>query len=48
VSYVAPAREISILLGVAMGARFLSEGHTARRLIAAGAMVVGVVALTLG
>ena len=48
VSYVAPAREISILIGVAMGAQFLSEGHTASRLIAAGAMVVGVVALALG
>ena len=48
VSYVAPAREISILIGVAMGARFLSEGHTASRLIAAAAMVVGVVALALG
>jgi drug/metabolite transporter (DMT)-like permease len=35
VSYVAPAREISILIGVAMGARLLSEGHAASRLIAA-------------
>jgi multidrug transporter EmrE-like cation transporter len=48
VSYVAPAREIGILVGVAIGARLLAEDHTARRLIAAGAMVAGVVALALG
>lgn len=47
VSYVAPAREISILIGVVMGARLLSEGQTATRLSAAAAIVVGVVALTL-
>ncbi|MDQ4127025.1 MAG: EamA family transporter, partial [Actinomycetota bacterium] len=48
VSYVAPAREISILIGVAMGAQLLSEGQAASRLIAAAAMVAGVVALALG
>lgn len=48
VSYVAPAREISILIGAAMGARLLSEGDSTRRLIAAAAMVVGVVTLALG
>ncbi len=48
VSYVAPAREISILIGAAMGARLLSEGDSTRRLIAAAAMVVGIVALALG
>jgi drug/metabolite transporter (DMT)-like permease len=48
VSYVAPAREISILMGAAMGARLLSEGDSTRRLIAASAMVVGIIALTLG
>jgi hypothetical protein len=31
-----------------MGARLLSEGDAARRLSAAGAMVLGVIALTLG
>jgi drug/metabolite transporter (DMT)-like permease len=46
VSYVAPAREISILIGTAMGARLLAEGDAPRRLGAAGAMVLGV-ALTL-
>jgi drug/metabolite transporter (DMT)-like permease len=48
VSYVAPAREIGILLGVIFGARLLAEGHARRRLIAGGAMVLGVVALAFG
>ena len=48
VSYVAPAREISILIGTAMGASLLSEGNARQRLLAAGAMVVGIVALALG
>lgn len=48
VSYVAPAREISILIGAAMGASLLSEGHAPQRLLASGAMVLGIVALTLG
>ncbi len=48
VSYVAPAREISILIGAVLGARLLAEGDVRRRLIAAGAMVAGVVALALG
>ena len=48
VSYVAPAREISILIGTAMGTHFLSEGDVRRRMIAAGAMVLGLVALAVG
>jgi len=48
VSYVAPAREISILIGTVMGTHFLSEGDVRRRLIAAGAMVLGVVGLAVG
>lgn len=48
VSYIAPAREISILVGTVMGARLLAEGDAARRLAAAGAMVVGVAALAIG
>ena len=48
VSYVAPAREISILIGAILGARLLADGDARRRLIAAGAMVAGVVALALG
>ena len=48
VSYVAPAREISILIGAAMGAKFLQEGDVRRRLTAASLMVVGIIALALG
>ena len=42
VSSVAPAREISILIGAALGARLLDEGNARRRLVAAGGMVLGV------
>jgi drug/metabolite transporter (DMT)-like permease len=48
VSYVAPAREISILIGAGLGTRLLAEGETRRRLLAAGVMVVGVLGLALG
>ena len=48
VSYVAPAREISILIGTGMGTRLLAEGDGRRRLIAASAMVLGVAALAIG
>ena len=48
VSYVAPAREISILVGALMGAHLLQEGDAVRRTIAASAMVLGIVCLALG
>ncbi len=48
VSYVAPAREISSLIGTGMGTRLLSEADGPRRLAAAGAMVLGIVALAIG
>lgn len=48
VSYVAPAREISILIGAVMGTRLLKEGSAPRRLVAASTMVLGVVALAVG
>jgi drug/metabolite transporter (DMT)-like permease len=48
VSYVAPAREISILIGTLMGTRLLGEGDAPRRLAGAGAMVAGVVGLAIG
>ena len=47
-SYLAPVREISILVGAYLGARFLQEGDTRRRLVATGGMVLGVIALALG
>jgi drug/metabolite transporter (DMT)-like permease len=48
VSSIAPAREISTLIGAAMGVKLLAEGDAARRLSAAGMMVVGVLALFFG
>jgi drug/metabolite transporter (DMT)-like permease len=48
VSYIAPAREISILIGTLMGTRLLNEGDSQRRLFAAGVMVLGVIGLALG
>lgn len=48
VSYIAPAREISIVIGAFFGARLLKEAESRRRLLAAAGMVVGVIALALG
>lgn len=47
-SYIAPAREVSILVGTAMGARLLNEEGARRRMVGAVAMVVALVALALG
>lgn len=47
VSHIAPAREISILLGAYLGGRVLGEGDRRRRLIAAAAFASGVIALAL-
>ena len=48
VSYVAPAREISILFAALLGAHLLAEQDARRRLVAAGALVMGVVCLAVG
>lgn len=48
VSYVAPSREISILIAALMGSHFLAEGKLGRRMLAATAMVIGVISLALG
>jgi drug/metabolite transporter (DMT)-like permease len=48
VSHVAPAREVGILIGTALGGGLLKEGGGPRRLAAAGAIVAGIVALALG
>jgi drug/metabolite transporter (DMT)-like permease len=48
VSYIAPAREVSILIGAVMGSRLLAEGEARRRLPAAAAIVAGVIALAAG
>jgi drug/metabolite transporter (DMT)-like permease len=48
VSYVAPAREMSILFAALMGAHFLKEADAARRLVAAALISVGIAGLALG
>lgn len=48
VSLVAPAREMSILFAALMGAHFLNERDAARRIIAAAAIVVGIIGLATG
>ncbi|MEP7292755.1 MAG: DMT family transporter [Chloroflexota bacterium] len=48
VSYVAPMRESSVLLGTLLGVRLLAEGDTRRRVLGASIIVVGVVAIGLG
>ena len=48
VSYVAPAREVSILIATLLGAKILGEGDARRRLIAAGLMICGLAALAFG
>ena len=47
-STVAPAREISILLGVIAGAKLLQEGRMLSRLGAAGLMLAGIVLIGIG
>jgi drug/metabolite transporter (DMT)-like permease len=45
ISHVAPAREMSMMIGVYLGTRFLKEGHFARRLTGSGLIVTGVAVL---
>lgn len=47
VSAVAPARELSVLIAVALGGRLLAERHLPGRLFAAAAIAGGIVAITL-
>ena len=46
-SYVAPARETSILIAALYGTHFLKEGDVARRLSAAALMVIGLAGIAL-
>ena len=48
VSHVAPVREMSMLIGMYFGARFLNEGQIVRRIIASVLIAAGVVAVALG
>lgn len=47
-SYVAPVREVSILIGAYLGARMLKETDSRRRIFATFGMVAGVIALAIG
>lgn len=48
VSRVAPARELSMMVGAYLGAKLLGEGDGKRRLLASGLIACGVLALALG
>jgi drug/metabolite transporter (DMT)-like permease len=48
VSAVAPAREVSVLVGVLLGRRLLGEGNLARRLGAAAAIAAGIICIAVG
>jgi drug/metabolite transporter (DMT)-like permease len=48
VSYIAPAREISVLIGSFMGMHLLGEGASSLRILGALIMTFGVIALALG
>jgi drug/metabolite transporter (DMT)-like permease len=48
ISHVAPLREMSMLAGMYLGARFLSEGQLIRRIIGSVLIAGGVAALALG
>jgi drug/metabolite transporter (DMT)-like permease len=48
VSAIAPAREVSVLLGVLLGRRLLGEGSLARRLTAAATIAAGIICIAVG
>ncbi|MGA2551013.1 MAG: DMT family transporter [Burkholderiaceae bacterium] len=48
VSHVAPARELSMMIGAFFGAKVLGEGHVKSRIAACALIVAGVAALALG
>lgn len=48
VSYVAPARELSMLIGALVGAKLFREGHVIERAIGCLLMLVGIAGLTAG
>jgi drug/metabolite transporter (DMT)-like permease len=48
VAYVAPAREVSILIGAVIGTRYYAESGGWQRIAGAAAIVGGVIALALG
>ena len=47
VSYVAPAREFSILIAILLGRQLFAEGQSRQRLWAGGLMVLGLILIAL-
>ena len=47
ISHVAPVREMSMMIGMYFGARFLKEGQIIRRIIGSVLIAAGVAALAL-
>ncbi len=47
ISHVAPVREMSMMIGMYFGARFLKEGQIVRRMIGSASYCRGVAALAL-
>ncbi len=48
VSHVAPVREMSMMVGMYFGARFLNEGHIMRRIVGSAFIALGVAAIAFG
>jgi drug/metabolite transporter (DMT)-like permease len=48
VSQIAPVREVSTLIGAAIGGRLFAEQHLHSRLAAASVVVLGVIAIASG
>jgi drug/metabolite transporter (DMT)-like permease len=48
ISYVAPARELSMLIGAFFGARLLDEGHATRRILCAALIAAGIGLIATG
>jgi uncharacterized membrane protein len=48
ISHVAPIREMSLMIGLFFGAKFLGEGDMVRRITGSAIIAGGVVALALG
>jgi len=48
ISHVAPAREVSMLFAALIGGKLLGEGDVMLRIVGAGCIALGVMALALG
>jgi drug/metabolite transporter (DMT)-like permease len=48
ICHIAPVREMSMMIGLFYGARFLNEGRLARRILGSALIVAGVTALAIG